>query len=150
MGSTKKTNYYHITESKNVKKILKDGLKCDEEGNIFLFEHSSYKTIVPIMNNETNKKISELLEAGAESFPIPFEEKVVSVADTIAINQLFITRGAILEINSNGITADLIPDNVAESSARFQWIAKQKTINPKYIKLYEMRNFKERYFKRNH
>jgi len=33
----RKKIFYHVTNPKNVKSIMKHGLKCDEEGNIFVF-----------------------------------------------------------------------------------------------------------------
>jgi RNA-binding protein YlmH len=40
--------YYHITHEKNLNAILEDGLKCNESGEIFVFEDKSiiYSNVV--------------------------------------------------------------------------------------------------------
>lgn len=102
--------YYHITHPKNIKSVLKDGLRANEEGKIFLFE---------------NKSISYPSKGGGTA--------VVYVADHIAQNQIFLEKYAMFEISSEGIDGDLINDNVAEMGSSFQWIVKQPIISPEYI-----------------
>ena len=101
--------YYHITNAdiKILNSILINGLMGDDEGNIFLFEDKSI-TINGIRNN---------------------------ISDCIAHNQLFLSEYYLLEINSKGIKGELLQDNVAEFSAQWQWIVKQKKIWPSYIKV---------------
>lgn len=108
-----KQKYYHITRLETCDKILIEGLRCDNEGNIFVFENKSVK-----------------VNMGLGSV-------VITAADHIALNQVFIEdECAMLEIDSKGITGELLPDNVAEATAKLQWIIKQKNIEPKYIKVF--------------
>ncbi len=110
MDTTKtKVNYYHITLNNKevINSILQNGLYCDEEGNIFVFENKSIKSNI---TGRTNY-----------------------VSDLIANGQLGYKNFVMFEIDSEGITGQLLPDNVAEISARHQWIAKQPIIEPKYI-----------------
>lgn len=102
--------YYHITKKNvnTIKSILSNGLICDEEGYIFLFENKSI---------EINGVIN-------------------TIADIIAAEQLFLDVYVMFEIDSKGIISELIPDNVAEYSSKFQWIAKQPKIDCKYINIF--------------
>jgi len=108
--------YYHITRLENIESILHDGLKANSDGEIFLFENESL--IYP-----------DCTESGAIW-------KQSYIADLIASNQLFLTKYAMFEILPGGIEVDLINDNVAELSAKAQWIAKQPLIKPEYIRLF--------------
>ena len=107
-----KKYYYHITENddKIINSILSNGLTCDEEGNIFLFENKSIKGY----------------------------DVVNTVADCIANNQIFVKEYAMFEIDSKGITSELIQDEVAELTYKLQWIAKQQKIESKYIDLFNI------------
>lgn len=100
--------YYHITEDdrKTLKSILRKGLKCNIEGEIFLFENVS----------------------------ISFNGVKNNVADMIAANQLGLSRFTMIEIDSEGLNTELIKDNVAELSSDYQWILKQPLILPEFIK----------------
>ena len=100
--------YYHITAKKNLSTILKEGLKANEEGEIFLFENKSI-----VANSVVN-----------------------TVADCIAHNQVFLDEYVMLEIANEGITSELINDNVGEISSSVQWIAKQPLIEVKYLEFY--------------
>lgn len=103
-------SYYHITpySKKTHLSILANGLNCDNEGHIFLFENVSLK-IGSVKND---------------------------VCDMIAANQLGIKKYLMYEIAPEGIETELIPDNVGELSAKHQWIAKQPTIKPEHINLF--------------
>lgn len=103
--------YYHITDPKNVKNIIKEGLIANEDGDIFLFENKSIGT--PIGEGKM---------------------KIICVADHIARNQVFLEKYAMFEISADGIEGDLIKDNVCEITAELQWIVKQQRIAPEYIK----------------
>ena len=100
--------YYHITDKKNLSTILKEGLKANEEGDIFIFENKS----------------------------IVFNSVVNTVADCIAHNQIFLDEYVMIEIAFEGITSEVINDNVAELSSALQWIVRQPLIEPKYLSLY--------------
>lgn len=109
--------YYHITKPILLKTILKQGLKANEEGHIFLFENKSIE-----LNNVIN-----------------------TIADCIAYNQIFLDKYVMLEINSKGIATTLKKDNVGELSSQLQWIAKQPIIEPNYINFFGL--FKTKYKK---
>lgn len=97
--------YYHITEVKNKKSILKNGLKCNEDEEIYLFENKS----------------------------ICWNGVVNTIANCIAKNQIFLDDFIMFEINPIAFETILIPDEVGEFSAKYQWILKQKSIKPIYI-----------------
>lgn len=102
--------YYHITRKskETIKSIQSNGLTCDEDGNIFLFENKS----------------------------IGHDGVINTIADCVAQGQIFLDEYVMFEIDSKGITAELIPDEVAEFGAKFQWIAKQPKIDYKYINIF--------------
>lgn len=100
--------YFHITRKENLKSIKKNGLTSNKEGDIFLFEFERY--VHPVFN-ETNYVINHIAE-----------------------NQAFIDGECILiEVNPAGFENDLFSDDVAEFTARWQWILKQPTIKPEFI-----------------
>lgn len=103
MGKT----YYHITDPKNIDNILWEGLRANEDGEIFLFEDKG------IINRLTNQ--------------------IISVADHIALNQVGLSEYAMFAVDADGVEGELEPDNVGEASARCQWIARQSIIQPDYI-----------------
>lgn len=60
------------------------------------------------------------------------------VASSIAVNQCGIPQGdefAVFEIRSDGITADVVNDNVVESTAMYQFYIQQDVVKPEFIKL---------------
>lgn len=104
---SKSLKYYHITSPENVESILKNGLKANEQGEIFIFQYAKITT-----------------------------NGVVNFADDcIAYNQVFLEKYARVEINPEGISVPLIHDNVAEPTNECQWIVKQERINPEYLRL---------------
>ena len=52
------------------------------------------------------------------------------IGDLIAMNQIFAEEYAQISIDPEGIQVELEPDNVAEFSAKWQWIVKQPFIDP--------------------
>jgi hypothetical protein len=102
----KTRKYYHVTEFENVHSILKNGISANQDGEIFLFD--------------TNYFIHPLYGA-------------MPVSDYIAHTQLFIKKPIVFEIKAKGILNELSCDNVAEYTAKFQWILKQDKIDKKYI-----------------
>jgi hypothetical protein len=102
--------YYHITNSdkKTIKSILKNGLRCNSEGEIFVFENKSI-----IFNNVIN-----------------------SVADLIANNQLFLQEYVMFEIDDKGFNTELVNDNVGEISSKQQWYVQQPFVDKKHIIIY--------------
>lgn len=109
--------YYHITKNDlaTIQSILKNGLRCNSEGEIFVFEN---KRIV--LNGITN-----------------------TVADIIAQNQVFLNEYVMFEIDKKGIISKIKNDNVGEISSGQQWYFKQPFINKKYIQIYG--EFKNQY-----
>lgn len=102
--------YYHITDKKNLISIMKDGLKENADGDIFVFDNMS--VIFPPTG------ISNM------------------VADCIAINQINLSEYVMFDIDSKGIKVEVINDNVADSSAQHQWIVKQTLIDPEYLSFF--------------
>jgi len=56
------------------------------------------------------------------------------VADTIAKNQVFTKRYAVLLIDPAGVTGNVVDDNVSEFSAGYQRIITQKRIGPQHLR----------------
>lgn len=115
--------YYHVTSKENARKILKEGLKANEHGDIFLFENKSYTW------HGTAKNKKGKLVVGIVAY---------YVADSIVQNQVGLDKNVMLEISAEGITGELVQDEVAEISAKCQWIAKQNLIEAKYISPYSI------------
>ena len=105
--------FYHVTEAKNVKSILKDGLKCDNDGYIYLLtELDIQETIYGIW---------------------------VFLPDIISTEQIGIKKYSLFQIYSEGITSEIEDDNVGELVSEFQKRINQKIIHTDYIKLLEER-----------
>jgi hypothetical protein len=100
--------FYHITHKENSKKIISEGLKANEDGQIFLFENKSIQ-----LNNVIN-----------------------CIADCIARNQLFLNEYIMFEVDSLGFETELIRDNVAEITAQKQWILYQSFVSPDFVCFY--------------
>ena len=100
--------YYHITHPKNLKSIGKHGLRANTDGHIFLVDR--YEVI----------HSPSLVRARVPLF--------------IARNQVFLPQFAVLAVSWKGIRCKLIPDDVAEITARFQFIAQQPRIAPSYCR----------------
>jgi len=103
-----KKKYYHITNCENAVSILTNGIKCNEDFEIFLFDDVGYK----------------------------FLGYTSTVANHIAKNQIFLDKYAMFEIDAKGITGHIENDNVAEITAKWQYILKQDIIKPEYINFY--------------
>ena len=101
---------YHISAPENIPTIMENGLKCDDDGFVYLFENKS------IMNNKTGV--------------------VNLVSDCIANGQVFLDEYAMIEVSCNGIHEEIEPDNVGEFSAGCQWRVKQDVIPAKYLSVY--------------
>lgn len=100
--------YYHITPVENVASISFLGILANSDGEIFVFEDYAIRLL---------------------------DGRIEYVADLIARNQLLLERYAMFEINPKGIRKELVNDNVAEITAKFQWILRQPKISKSYIKL---------------
>lgn len=102
--------YYHITntEKKTIESILKNGIQCNSEGEIFVFENR----IIGV-NNVIN-----------------------TIADIIAENQIFLNEYVMFEIDEKGFNEELINDNVGEFGSNLQWYIKQAVIDKKHIQFY--------------
>lgn len=102
-----KQHYFcHATALENLDSIIKNGIKANENGEIFLYEDCFF-TCPPLYAN-------------------------CYVGDHIAENQIFIQGEEYVNfiIPSYEITGVLERDNVGEITSRMQWIAKQAVIYP--------------------
>jgi hypothetical protein len=97
--------YYHITRVTNVESILKNGLKSNEDGELFIFNYGV----------------------------IEFKGVEYYADELIADRQLGLKEFALFEIHPKGITSELINDNVAEITSSLQWIVQQDVIAPKHL-----------------
>lgn len=122
-------HYYHITKPENVKSILDNGLLANEDGNIYLFEAGTYRDIR--LSDDALKRYQENGIKPTKNDLI-IEEKPVS--HHIARNQVGLLEYALISVRRHGIKVDLEPDNVAELTARYQWICKQTKIEAKYLR----------------
>ncbi len=97
--------YWHITDPKILDTILKEGLKANNNKEIFLFERGTYT-----FNGVTNK-----------------------VADHIAKNQVLLDSYALIKVSSAGFNTEPIQDNVGELTTKLQWILRQDIIEPQWL-----------------
>lgn len=111
----KKSAYYHVSSRENFYKILNEGIKANEDGEIFLFD-------TEFVLNPCFDPLKP--ESGA---------KVIDVAASIARNQVFLHEFIVVEIDAEGITGELINDKVGEFTAPLQWIVKQQVIEADFI-----------------
>ncbi|MFR9557565.1 MAG: hypothetical protein SNJ35_08360 [Rikenellaceae bacterium] len=94
----------------------------------------SYYHLTPISNKESILKNGLLSNIDMQIFLFTN----LSVASTIAVNQIFIfqkEKFVVFEIDPKGINTDILADNVAESTAMYQFYIHQKIIQPQFIKL---------------
>lgn len=98
--------YCHITRKENVESILKNGLRANEDGEIFVYD-------------------DVMLQHFGEKEPY-------YIGDSIAINQLGIydEKYAVFFIDKKDIKGEVKSDNVAEFTAPWQHIIKQMKIEP--------------------
>lgn len=89
--------YYHISPIDNKKSIISNGLKCNEDGETFLFD-------------------------------------TLSQAKYISINQVFLDEYSLFKIDYKGIEVEPKRDMVMEMGADSQYIIKQTSIKPQFIK----------------
>lgn len=91
--------FYHVTRVENIDSIVLNGLKANEEGDVFLYEEYP------------------LTELGRLSL------NASTVGESIAKNQLFIAdKYAVFTVKAR--EKDLVKDNVAESTSTIQHINK--------------------------
>lgn len=107
----------HITPTANIDKIMDEGLKANADGEIFVFEDGGL--FIPTFKVVDGKPTAN--------------RKSEYIGDLIAKNQIFVEEYALISIDPEGIEVELEPDNVAEFSAKFQWIIKQPIILPEYL-----------------
>ena len=103
------SKYWHISAKENRESILKNGLKCDNKGYIYLI----------------NRLYDELHV---------FHVKI-SIPDSIAVSQVFLKDYDLFEIDSEGLSSNILRDNVREKLSNCQNRVKQSIINPEYVKL---------------
>ena len=101
--------FWHISKKENLESILKNGIKANEDNEVFLLDEK-----------EVTIKCK---------FDKPF-----LVSKFVALNQLFLDEFVIFAVDVEGLA--LKPDDVAELTAPFQYIYKGN-ISPKRIKGYE-------------
>ena len=106
MGKIKK--YWHISPIENKDNILSEGIKCSEDGYIYMITS---------------------LEERIDLFDVK-----VSMPDMIAFNQVFLKKYDLYEIDAEGLDRKTQPDNVAEMFSDLQKRVKQNVIQPKYVK----------------
>lgn len=85
---------YHITDVKNANSIIQNGLRANENGDVFLFDNKSVKKF--------------------------YHKDYVPVSDIIAVEQLFINEYMMFEVDVNGL--ELQYDEVGEITSRLQYI----------------------------
>ena len=85
---------YHITDTKNAYSIIHNGLKANENGDVFLFENKSVMKIT--------------------------YKDYIPVADVIAVEQLFLDKYMMFEVDVSGL--ELSTDDVGELTASIQYI----------------------------
>lgn len=85
---------YHITDTKNAYSIIHNGLKANENGDVFLFENKSVMKIT--------------------------YKDYIPVADVIAVEQLFLDKYMMFEVDVRGL--ELSTDDVGELTASIQYI----------------------------
>lgn len=101
---------FHITKIDNIDSILTEGLKVNDNGELFLFKQNEWK-------------YPSYALAGTPTH-------WVFLGNLIAMNQLFMKEYALFEVDVN--ENDLEPDNVAEYTAEDQFIY-HKNIEPDKI-----------------
>ena len=89
----------------NIESIMANGLRANEDGDIFLFENKSVGYHGISYNSRGKLAIGKVRR---------------TIADNIAINQLgLMEKYAMFEISSEGISGSLINDNVAAITINF-------------------------------
>lgn len=101
--------FWHITQKENLESILKNGIKANDENEVFLLDDREV-----VIKCKCDK---------------PF-----LVSKAVALEQLFLTEFVIIAVDVEGL--ELLPDDVAELTAPFQYIYKGN-IPTKRIKGYE-------------
>lgn len=115
--------YYHVTKIDNLQSILNEGLKANEDGEIYLFVNGTiYNQYGAIIDKDKKEaKVGVTMQ---------------TVADCICMNQIFeYDKCVMLKVDSRGIDGELVEDVVAElpSNLHKQWIVKQAVIKPKWL-----------------
>src|SRR4051812_32191503 len=94
-------NYYHVSDIRNKRSILRHGLLANKYQQIFLFDTLDCYTF----------------------------EKLLNISESIAMSQLFSSHYSLFCIDARGLNRKLKSDNVGECTACFQWMLKgQKVI----------------------
>jgi hypothetical protein len=115
--------FWHITKKENLENIKKNGIKANEDNEVFLLDDSEIQH--------------------------PFHTQSFFVSKFVAFNQLFLNEFVIIAVDVEGL--ELEPDDVAESTAKYQYIYKGD-IKPNRLKGYMYDNtydLQEEYKKMN-
>ncbi|MCZ2338185.1 MAG: hypothetical protein LC127_08275 [Chitinophagales bacterium] len=99
--------YYHIAPVEAIETIKIEGVRCGADKHIYL-----------------------LTELEAELAPFDI---TVRIADLLAVSQLGLAEYVLIEIDAKGITSQIKPDLVGESTAAQQKRIRQNLIKPDYI-----------------
>jgi hypothetical protein len=115
--------FWHITKKENLENIKKNGIKANEDNEVFLLDDSEIQH--------------------------PFHTQSFFVSKFVALNQLFLNEFVIIAVDVEGL--ELEPDDVAELTAKYQYIYKGD-IKPNRLKGYMYDNtydLQEEYKKMN-
>lgn len=106
--------FWHISEKENLESILKNGIKANEDNEVFLLDDREIQ--------------------------YPLHTQSFFVSKFVALNQLFLDEFVIFAVDVEGL--ELEPDDVAELTAKYQYIYKGD-ISPERIKGYEFDDTKD-------
>lgn len=106
--------FWHITEKENLESILKNGIKANEDNEVFLLDDREIQ--------------------------YPLHTQSFYVSKFVAFNQLFLDEFVIFAVDVEGL--ELESDDVAELTAKYQYIYKGD-IKPNRIKGYEFDDTKD-------
>lgn len=116
-----KGRYFHVTHPSNAEDILRHGLRGGRR---------------PRHRGKSLRKPSIFVLTTSHQ----------GVADDLAIDQLWpledIEEYAVIEIDPAGVTGQVQPDRVAETTAPFQRMIEQDVIRPAYLKLARRRRLR--------
>lgn len=125
---TKMKKYYlHITAPKNVRNIMKEGLKANADGVIHLFDTFRMEATAQLVNIPDSGNAAE------------YEVKtIILIGDDIAIKK-GLKRYALLKISRDGINTEPTPETDTALFSEYFWTVNQPLIEPRYIT--KIRNF---------
>ncbi len=116
-----KEYYLHITAPKNVKSIMKEGLRANANGVIHLFDTFRMEAVAtltkhPDFGNETEYEV----------------KTIIMVGDDIALKK-GLKRYALLKISRDGISTEPTQKTDTALFSEYLWTVRQPLIEPRYI-----------------